>query len=73
MPDLRGLLALAYIEGLQQKCPLPPVRVVTSPAQRVVLDDTGRAPNVPLRPAQRRDDVAPAQSGDVLDGLWFRG
>lgn len=43
-PDLRALLALAWIDGLAARTPAPDVTT------RVRLDDTGRAPVVPLRP-----------------------
>lgn len=46
-PLLRELLAAAYLEGLERR----PQIVPTDPLTRVRLDDTGRAPNVPLRPA----------------------
>lgn len=47
VPDLRALYALAFLEGLQNRPEIAP----TDPATRVRLDDTGRAPVVPLRPA----------------------
>jgi hypothetical protein len=47
VPDLRALYALAYLEGLERRPQIAP----TDPATRVRLDDTGRAPIVPLRPA----------------------
>jgi len=46
VPDLRGLLALAYLDGLQRRPTIAP----TDPLTRVRLDDTDRAPVVPLRP-----------------------
>lgn len=46
VPDLRALLALAYIDGLAKR----PQIVPTDPATVIRLDDTGRAPVVPLRP-----------------------
>lgn len=45
-PHLRDLFALAYLAALH-----PPVLPVADLPQRVSLDDTGRAPIVPLRPA----------------------
>lgn len=47
VPDLRALMALAYLDGLQQRPEIAP----TGPLTRIRLDDTGRAPVVPLRPA----------------------
>jgi hypothetical protein len=44
--ELRDLWALCYLTALQT-----PVRPVTESLQRVRLDDTGRPPHVPLRPA----------------------
>jgi hypothetical protein len=44
-PSLRDLYALAYIQGLADRPTIAP----TDPATRVRLDDTGRAPVVPLR------------------------
>ena len=43
---LRDLYALAYLEGLQRRPRIAPA----DPLTRVRLDDTGRAPVVPLRP-----------------------
>jgi hypothetical protein len=43
--SLGDLLALAYIEGLQQRPRIAP----SSPELRVRLDAAGRAPIVPLR------------------------
>ena len=45
--SLRDLFAAAYIEGLEQKARLHPL---STPTPVVPLDDTGRAPVVPLRP-----------------------
>lgn len=42
---LRDLYALAWLEQLEARTPMP-----TGPATRLRLDDTGRAPIVPLRP-----------------------
>lgn len=43
---LRDLYALAYLDGLRDRPQVAP----TDPATVVRLDDTGRAPIVPLRP-----------------------
>lgn len=51
LTSLRDLFAAAYIEGLEQKARLHPL---SEPAPAPRLDDTGRAPNVPLEPARRR-------------------
>jgi hypothetical protein len=40
----------AWLEGLREVSPLPAVRLVELPPRRIPLDDTGRAPTVPLRP-----------------------
>jgi hypothetical protein len=49
---LEALYLAAWVEGLRQRTPQPAaVRPVTLPARYVRLDDTGRAPTVPLRPA----------------------
>lgn len=45
VPDLRALLALAYLEALNDRPHIAP----TDPLTRIRLDDTGRAPIVPLR------------------------
>lgn len=47
---LRKLYALALLEGLDRRCPLPPVRPAVLPARAPRLDDTGRAPFVPQQP-----------------------
>jgi hypothetical protein len=44
MPDLRALLALAYIDALERIT----IGGTGRPATRVRLDDTGRPPHVPL-------------------------
>lgn len=46
-PTLRDLYALAYLAALTQRRQIAPA----DPATRVRVDDTGRAPFVPLRPA----------------------
>jgi hypothetical protein len=43
---LRDLFALAYLDGLERR-----QAAQQRPAQRIPLDDTDRAPVVPLRPA----------------------
>lgn len=47
---LAEALLLAWIEGLCTRTPAPAVRVRASVGERVPLDDTGRAPIVPLAP-----------------------
>lgn len=49
--DLSRLLLLAYLDKLEQRTPLPALRPATLPARAPRLDDTGRPPYVPLRPA----------------------
>jgi hypothetical protein len=48
-PPLREALALAYLAGLAEKAPQLPV---TGLREVTRLDDTGRAPLVPLRAAR---------------------
>lgn len=45
--SLRDLFAAAYLEGLEAKARLHPL---SAPVPVIPLDDTGRAPVVPLRP-----------------------
>lgn len=40
----------AWLEGLRNVNPEPAVRLVELPPRRIPLDDTDRAPIVPLRP-----------------------
>jgi hypothetical protein len=55
MGDLRELLALAYLAGLERVTIGGTVRPVTPPDGRVRLDNTGRPPFVPLpRPGSPR-------------------
>lgn len=49
--SLERLYLAAWLDGLQQRTPEPAVRRVDSLAELVRVDDTGRAPLVPLRPA----------------------
>lgn len=46
-PELRSLLALAYLDGINRRPQIAP----TDPLTVIRLDDTGRAPVVALRPA----------------------
>jgi hypothetical protein len=48
--DLSRLLLLAYLDKLEQRVPLPPLRPAELPVRAPRLDDTGRGPFVPLRP-----------------------
>lgn len=48
-PDLRDAYTRAWIDGLHRKADQRPTE---RPAQPVRLDDTGRAPVVPLRGAR---------------------
>lgn len=49
---LRSLYALAFIEGLDRQDRLAAVRAADRAGLLARLDDTGRAPVVPLRPAR---------------------
>jgi hypothetical protein len=49
--SLERLFLAAWLEELNKRTPAPAVRRVGSMAEWVRLDDTGRAPIVPLRPA----------------------
>jgi hypothetical protein len=51
--SLERLYLAAWLDGLEQRTPQPAVRRVAALAELTRLDDTGRAPYVPLRPAQR--------------------
>lgn len=46
VPPLREALAAAWLAGLTERPQIAP----TDPATRIRLDDTGRAPVIPLRP-----------------------
>lgn len=48
---LEALYLTAWLDGLRTRGPEPAVRPVELPARHVPLDDTGRAPLVPLRAA----------------------
>lgn len=50
LDPLRALLALAYLDKLERRYPLPPLPPAELPMRAPRLDDTGRAPFVPLRP-----------------------
>lgn len=56
---LERLFLAAWIEELNKRTPEPAVRRISSLAEAVRLDDTGRAPVVPLRPAQPPLRVVP--------------
>jgi hypothetical protein len=56
---LERLYLAAWLDALQQRTPQPAVRRVGSLAELTRLDDTGRAPYVPLQPAQRHLEAVP--------------
>jgi len=66
--SLRDLFAAAYLEGLEQKARLHPLSTPT-PAPR--LDDTGRAPNVPLAAVGAPCRNCSSQS--ITDGMHIYG